>query len=81
MFKTVSGKRGDVNVDALNDWKSRILSVCEGYTPSDTFNMDETRIFYKSGKKTRFHSSGSECVGEFTVALCARTEACGNWKI
>ena len=77
MFKTMSGERGDVHVDVVNDWKSRIPSVCEGYTPSDIFNMDETGIFYKSGKKTTLHSSGCECAGgkhakdRITVALCA----------
>ena len=77
IFKTMSGERGDVNVDVVNDWISKISSLCEGYTPSDIFNMDETGIFYKSGKKTTLHASGSDCAGgkhakdRITVALCA----------
>ncbi|KAG1680306.1 Voltage-dependent calcium channel subunit alpha-2/delta-3 [Nymphon striatum] len=49
--------------EVVNDWKSKVSTLCEGYAPRDIFNMDETGLFYKSGKKTTVHPKGSDCAG------------------
>ena len=77
VFKKMSGERGDVDSKCVSDWKDKIPSVCEGYQPRDIFNMDETGIFFRDGKRTTFVPSGSDCAGgkrsknRITVALCA----------
>ena len=46
VFRVQSGERGEVDSDVKN-WKERIPFVCEGYAPSNIFNMDETGLFYR----------------------------------
>ena len=45
--KMMSGERGDVSTDSVEDWKKRLPSFCEGYEPRNIFNMDESGIFFK----------------------------------
>lgn len=77
VFKKMSGERGDVDTKTVSDWKAKLPSECEGYEPRDIFNMDETGIFFKDGKRTTFVPAGSDCAGgkraknRITVALCA----------
>ena len=74
---TMSGERGDVSNDTVNDWKSKLPTVCEGYTPQDIFNMDETGLYYRDTPKSTFKVNGEECTGgkrskeRLTIALCA----------
>ena len=65
----MSGERGDVDSKCGSDWKDKIPSVCEGYQPRDIFNMDETGIFFRDGKKTTFVPSGSDCAGENVLKI------------
>ncbi|XP_041378800.1 tigger transposable element-derived protein 4-like [Gigantopelta aegis] len=73
----MSGERGDVNNATIIDWKAKLPTVCEGYTPQDIFNMDETGLFYRDTTKSTFKVKGEECDGgkrskeRLTVALCA----------
>lgn len=46
-YKSISGERGDVNLEQCEEWKSRLPSLVEGYNPSDIYNLDETGIFYR----------------------------------
>lgn len=41
----MSGERGDVNTDTVNDWKEKLKLICKGYEPKNIFNMDETGLF------------------------------------
>lgn len=74
--KKMSGERGDVKTEVVKDWEDKIVHLYEGYEPRDIFNMDETGIFFKAGKRT-FVKSGSDCAGgkcakdRITVLLCA----------
>ena len=76
VFKTMSGERGDVDI-VVEDWKSKLHELCQGYDPKDIFNMDKTGVFFKDGKRTTFAVQGSDCAGgkpakdRITVALCA----------
>ena len=77
VFKTMSGERGDVDDSVCEDWKKKLPDICEGYEPKDIFNMDETGVFFRAGKRTTFVVKGSDCAGgkrskeRITVALTA----------
>lgn len=44
-FGLMSGERGDVNTDTVNDWKEKLKLICKGYEPKNIFNIDETGLF------------------------------------
>lgn len=75
--KTMSGERGDLNQETVSDWKARLPTICKDFEPQDIFNMDETGIFFKSGRWTTYCPSDVDCAGgkraknRITVALCA----------
>ncbi|KAL4233818.1 hypothetical protein ACF0H5_008496 [Mactra antiquata] len=75
--KMMSGERGDVNSNTVEEWKSRLPKICEGYELRDIFNMDESGIFFKSGGRTTYCDKNVQCAGgkrakdRVTVALCA----------
>ena len=75
--KTMSGERGNVNNDTVSSWKERLPHICEGYEPRDIFNMDESGIFFKLGRRTTYCVTDADCAGgkkaknRITVALCA----------
>ena len=77
VFRIQSGERGEVDSDVVKNWKERIPSVCEGYAPSNIFNMDETGLFYRDTTKTTYFTKGETCSSgkrskeRITVALCA----------
>ena len=77
MAGTLSGERGDVSDTAVEDWKSKLPVVCDGYAPKDIFNMDKTRLFYRDTTKATLKVKGDECAGgkcskeRLTVALYA----------
>jgi hypothetical protein len=76
-FGTMSGERGDVNVESVEDWKKKLPNLCEGYDQKDIFNMDETGLFFKDTSRKTFHFKGDDCAGgkrskeRITVALCS----------
>lgn len=41
----MSGERGDVNIDIVNDWKEKFKLICKGYEFKNIFNMDEIGFF------------------------------------
>lgn len=77
VFKVQSGERGEVKSDTVIEWKDSIKDVCEGYSPDDIFNMDETGLFFKDTTRSTFFKKGEKCSGgkrskqRLTVALCA----------
>ncbi|XP_013775505.1 jerky protein homolog-like [Limulus polyphemus] len=46
----LSGEGALVNEETVNDWCSRLESMCEGYSLKDIFNADETGLFYRALK-------------------------------
>ena len=61
----------------VDDWMKNLPELCEGYEPKDTFNMDETGVFFWAGKRTTFVVKDSDCAGgkmsqeRITAALCS----------
>jgi hypothetical protein len=41
----VCGESGDVNMDTVNDFQSRIDTIVRDYKPQDIFNCDEAGLF------------------------------------
>ncbi|XP_045215207.2 tigger transposable element-derived protein 4-like [Mercenaria mercenaria] len=76
VYGTMSGERGDVKEDCVNDWKRKLPTLCEGYHEKDIMNMDETGLFYRDTMRNTFHFKGNDCAGgkrskeRITVALC-----------
>ena len=77
VFKKQSGERGSVDCSVVTDWKQKVSYVCEGYEPSNIFNMDESGLFYRDTTKNTYFRKGEDCAGgkrskeRITVALCA----------
>lgn len=41
----MSGDRRDVNQHTVNDWKSELPSLYDGFESDDIFNTDKTELF------------------------------------
>lgn len=40
-------EKADVNENiAIKDWEEKLISLIEGYSPSNIYNTDETGLFY-----------------------------------
>ena len=77
---SLSGERGDVSDNVVDEWKAKLSTQCEGYLPRDIFNMDETGCFYRDTNKATLKVKNDDCAGgkrskeRITVALCASME-------
>lgn len=53
-----------------------IPGLCKGYAYENIFNMDETGLFFKDGKRSTYCQAGKDCAGRkrakdrITVASC-----------
>ena len=47
VFGKMSGERGDVDGEVVEEWVQRLPSICADYQPRDIFNMDETGLLYR----------------------------------
>jgi hypothetical protein len=45
-FRFLSGESAAVDMEAVQDWKSKLQQVLSDYPPEDQFNADETGLFY-----------------------------------
>ena len=80
VFKKLTGERGDVDLDVVSSWKSKLHTKTAEYKPADIFNMDETGLFFKDTTKSSYLVKGEDCGGgkkskeRITIALCASME-------
>lgn len=44
----MSGERGDVDIESVQEWKDILAELCKGYDPDTIFNMDETGLFLRT---------------------------------
>ena len=51
IFGTQSGESGSVNAAIVDSWKLYLKTQCEGYTPKDIYNLDESGLFYHTTTK------------------------------
>jgi len=55
----VSGERAGVDIETVDDHRTRIPEICTGYSPSDIFNCDETGLYYKTLPDKTLSAKGS----------------------
>ena len=59
-FNVVSGERGSVDLDVVDDWKQTLAGICADYSPEDIWNLDETGIVYRALPDRTLVVKGSE---------------------
>ncbi|KAI6649591.1 Tigger transposable element-derived protein 6-like [Oopsacas minuta] len=75
-FQVLSGERAGIDQAVVKNWKQRLDSLINEYSPDDIFNFDETGLFYKalptnSLVQKRDSSHGNKVPKErFTIFLC-----------
>lgn len=86
VFKTVAGEGADAPYDLVENWReSKLLRVLHEYRPEDTFNADETALFYELLPQKTLCEKTDRCKGgkrskqRLTVLLCCN--AAGTEKL
>lgn len=75
-FQAACGESKSVSDETVEEWKSRLPSLCEGYSAEDIFNMDETGVFFRALPDKTLAIKGADCHGgkrskeRLTLALC-----------
>jgi hypothetical protein len=46
-FRSLSGESAGADLEAAEDWKSKLNQVASEYPPENQFNADETGLFYR----------------------------------
>lgn len=57
----MSGDRRDVNQHTVNDWKSELPSLYDGFESDDIFNTDKTELFKTLLAEIRFIRKEKMC--------------------
>lgn len=60
-YKSICRKSASTNLTIVNEWKSRILLIVTRYKPQNTFNADETGLFYQALPNKMFSYKGESC--------------------
>ncbi len=75
--RIAAGESASVDLDKVNTWRRDVLAqIRANYKPEDTFNADETAIFWKALPNKTLTFKGRKCKGgkqckERITALCA----------
>ena len=57
----ICGESGNVDIDKAEEWKAFLASLCDGYTPANIFNMDETGYFYCALPNSTLNQVSKSC--------------------
>lgn len=74
--KTICGESASVPEETAELWKSKLASLCAGYSDENILNVDETGLFYCTLPKKTLCFKKSKCFGgkvsknRITVMLC-----------
>jgi hypothetical protein len=77
VFRRIGGELGSVDMETVDNWKSRLPDVLASYEPRNIFNCDETALFFRALPDRLLVRRGGSCKGgkqskeRFTVLLCA----------
>jgi hypothetical protein len=52
-----------VDLEAAEDWKSKLNKVASEYPPENQFNADETGLFYRQMPRKSLVQKGEKCKG------------------
>ncbi|VDI72849.1 Hypothetical predicted protein [Mytilus galloprovincialis] len=72
----ICGESADVNLNVVAEFKSKLAEIVKAYDPRDTFNADETGLFFRALPDKTLAERGKECKGgkmskqRLTVMLC-----------
>ncbi|CAC5404538.1 Tigger transposable element-derived protein 6 [Mytilus coruscus] len=70
------GESADVNLNVVAEFKSELPEIVNDYDPRDTFNADETGLFFRALPDKTLADRGKDCKGgkkskqRLTVMLC-----------
>jgi hypothetical protein len=73
----LSGDRGEVSKETVDDWVKRLPILTEGYRPEDIYNADETGLYFRALPSKSMVVNGHDTAGvkiakdRITVLLCA----------
>jgi hypothetical protein len=69
-FKIPCGERGDVNIEVVESWISRVPELIKDYAERDVYNIDETGLFFKdSGRVQTLSNKHKVGVGQNELVL------------
>ena len=64
VYKSVCGESRSVDLEIAEDWKqTNVTTLIADYAPRDTFNADETGLFFNVLPSKTFAFRGETCVG------------------
>lgn len=75
-FGSICGEGNDVDMNAVSDWKTKIIELTSGYETKNIANCDETALFYRVPPNRSLQFRGEKCKGgkfskeRLTVFLC-----------
>lgn len=84
--KKVCGEKADVNENVVKDWEEKLLSLIEGYSPSNIYNADETGLFYDLQPDKTLCYKNEKCFGgkkskmRLTVLLAVNADGTDKLK-
>ena len=58
-FYTKGGKKADVDVAIVEDWKETFPTLLENHNPCDMFHMNETGLFLRKTENNTSHQMSS----------------------
>ena len=73
---TLSGEKGSVNADIVDQWFQRVPGIISDYAPRDNYNADETGLYFRALPDKTLKVRGEECAGgkksklRLTAMLC-----------
>lgn len=79
-FKSICGESAEVNLDDIEDWKTKLPLILKNYSPRDVYNADETGLYYRAMPNKTFALKNENCAGKkaakqrLTILLCANME-------
>lgn len=86
LFKVMSGEAQGVNQAVVTDYREKIASLCDGYSPSNIFNCDESGIFWRGLPKKTLVEKGASCTGgklakeRVSVLFCCNSDGSEKLK-
>lgn len=85
VFRKICGESGSVNEQVCDDWKDKLAELTTGYDPEDTFNADETGLFYKCLPDKTLSFKSDKCNGgknsKLRLTVLLGTNCTGTYKL
>ncbi|XP_017475007.1 PREDICTED: tigger transposable element-derived protein 6-like [Rhagoletis zephyria] len=76
-FKCISGEAADVNQDDVEQFRTKLPTLLNGYKPEDIYNADESGLFFRALPDKTLALKSEKCVGgklskeRLTILFCA----------